>query len=145
MTLQTLHLPLADLEAIRAHAAASYPEECCGFLLGSSRGGETRVERVRAADNERREGRHHRFVITPENYRAVEREADAAGLAVLGTYHSHPDHPAEPSAYDLEHAWPGWSYLIVSVLAGRPDAARSFRLCDDRSGFDEEAVDAYAP
>lgn len=144
----TLHLTAGDLAAIRAHAARSYPDECCGFLVGSYRRGRSghgedgHVAFVRAEDNEREENRQRRFLIHPETYRAVEREAAAAGLAILGTYHSHPDHPAEPSAYDRDHAWPGWSYLIVSVEAGEPTAARSYRLRDDRSAFDEETVAA---
>lgn len=144
----TLHLTAADLAAIRAHAAASYPDECCGFLVGPPRraeGDDGHVAFLRAEDNQREENRRRRFLIHPETFRAVEREATAAGLAILGTYHSHPDHPAAPSDYDREHAWPGWSYLIVSVRAGEPAEARSFRLRDDRSGFDEETVAAGAP
>ena len=64
----------------------------------------------------------------------------AAGLTLVGFYHSHPDHPAEPSAFDLEHAWHNLSYVITSVLDGRPDRTRSWRLRADRSGFDEETI-----
>ena len=84
--------------------------------------------------------RRRRFLIGPEAYRAAEARASEDGSALIGFYHSHPNHPAVPSAFDLEHAWPNQSYLIVSVQAGRPEAARSWRFRADRSAFDEEPL-----
>jgi proteasome lid subunit RPN8/RPN11 len=133
-----LAVSAADMEAIGRHAVRTYPEECCGFLLGETSDGPTRVERVVPAANERQESRHNRFVISPETVLAAHKEARAAGLSVVGYYHSHPDHPAEPSEFDREHAWPGLSYLIVSVRGGQVDSARSWRLRDDRERFEEE-------
>lgn len=131
------------LTAIERHAEASYPEECCGVLIGRPLadgvdGG--LVEQVLPARNERAESRHNRFVISPEVVLAAHRQARAKGLDVLGYYHSHPDHPAEPSEFDREHAWPGLSYLIVAVEKGGAVAARSWRLADDRQRFEEETV-----
>jgi proteasome lid subunit RPN8/RPN11 len=130
----------ADLAAIRSHAARSYPEECCGFLLGQAREAATEVAQVMAAQNEREDSRHNRYVIPPESVLAAHKQARAQGLSVVGYYHSHPDHPAEPSEFDREHAWPGLSYLIVAVAGGQPVDARSWRLRDDRSRFDAEAL-----
>jgi len=135
-----LELAAADMEAIGRHAERTYPEECCGFLLGQARDGATRVERVAPAANERQDSRHNRFVMSPETVLAAHKEARTAGLSVVGYYHSHPDHPAEPSEFDREHAWPGLSYLIVSVREGEVDRARSWRLRDDRERFDEERL-----
>jgi len=135
-----LALAAGDLEAIERHGERTYPEECCGFLLGRPAGGVTRVEKVVPAANERQESRHNRFVMSPETVLAAHKEARAAGLTVVGYYHSHPDHPAEPSEFDREHAWPGLSYLIVSVRGGQADAARSWRLRDDRERFEEEVL-----
>ena len=64
--------------------------------------------------------------------------AVAAGADLLGFYHSHPDHPARPSQYDLDHAWPFFSYIIVSVAGGVPQDMTSWRLRDDRSTFDPD-------
>jgi proteasome lid subunit RPN8/RPN11 len=89
--------------------------------------------------------RRRRFLIGPAEYRAAERRAAETGVQLLGFYHSHPDHPAEPSTFDLEHAWPNLSYLIVSVRGGRPVDARSWRLKPDRSGYDEEQVTLDGP
>lgn len=132
-----------DLSAIERHGAASYPEECCGFLIGRSSpdtAANTVVERVLAVDNERQDSRHNRFLIHPETVLEAHKEARAARLDVVGYYHSHPDHPARPSDFDREHAWPGISYLIVSVMKGEPAGARSWRLADDRERFDEEEL-----
>lgn len=131
------------LTAIERHAETIYPEECCGVLIGRplGDGGEgALVEQVLPARNERAESRHNRFVISPEVVLAAHKQARAKGLDVLGYYHSHPDHPAEPSDFDREHAWPGLSYLIVAVEKGSAAAARSWRLAEDRQRFEEEAV-----
>jgi proteasome lid subunit RPN8/RPN11 len=140
----SLTLGAADLEAINRHGERTYPEECCGFLLGRSDDGVTSVDRVVPAANERLDSRHNRFVMSPETVLAAHKEARAAGLAVVGYYHSHPDHPAAPSEFDREHAWPGLSYLIVSIRGGQADEARSWRLRDDRERFEEEVL-ADAP
>ncbi len=131
------------LEAVRRHAAAAYPEEGCGFLLGRSLEGDegVLVERVLPVHNDRQEGRRNRYLIEPRTVLAAHKEARSQDLEVVGIYHSHPDHPASPSEFDREHAWPGWSYLIVGVERGEVAEVRSWRLGDDRGGFEEEALD----
>jgi proteasome lid subunit RPN8/RPN11 len=136
----TLHVAAADLAAISRHGERTYPEECCGFLLGRSQDGETRVATVVPAANERQDSRHNRFVMSPETVLAAHKEARAAGLSVVGYYHSHPDHPAVPSEFDREHAWPGLSYLIVAIRGGQMETAKSWRLRDDRERFEEESL-----
>ncbi len=123
-------------DAIRRHAAGAYPHECCGALIG--RGGI--VIDAFALPNTTEEGPRRRFMVRPDDYRAAERRASESGAELLGFYHSHPDHPARPSQYDLDHAWPSFSYVIVSVQAGVPAEMTSWRLRDDRGAFDEEAL-----
>lgn len=115
-----------DLESISRHGEASYPRECCGFLIGRAGEDATRVERVLPTAN--RGGRRDQFTIHPETVLAVHKEVRTAGLDVVGFYHSHPDHPARPSGLDRENAWPGLSYLIVSVAGGRAVETRSWHL-----------------
>jgi proteasome lid subunit RPN8/RPN11 len=79
-------------------------------------------------------------LIGPDEYRAAEKRASETGRTLIGFYHSHPNHPAVTSAFDLEHAWPNLRYLILSVRGGRPEEARTWRLREDRSAFDEETV-----
>ncbi|HEX7181219.1 MAG TPA: M67 family metallopeptidase [Thermoanaerobaculia bacterium] len=129
------------LQTIGRHASASYPDECCGFLIGRASEDTTVVERVLSVGNERQDSRHNRYLINPETVLAAHKEARALGLDVVGYYHSHPDHPAVPSEFDREHAWPWVSYLIVSVQAGKVVAARSWRLAEDRESFDEEVIE----
>jgi proteasome lid subunit RPN8/RPN11 len=90
--------------------------------------------------NTTEEGPRRRFLVRPTDYRDAERAAAAEGLDLLGFYHSHPDHPARPSQYDLDHAWPSFSYVIVSVMSGEPVDLRSWKLKGDRSAFDEEPI-----
>ena len=129
------------LHTISGHASISYPEECCGVLIGRCHSGATFVERVLSVGNEREDSRQNRYLISPETVLAAHKEARSVGLEVVGYYHSHPDHPARPSEFDREHAWPGMSYLIVSVEKRKVVEARSWRLADDREGYDEEVID----
>jgi len=128
------------LQKMKLHAGHAYPEECCGMLLGNDDDSGRIVYDVIEMKNERSESRGRRFLITPEEYRRVEEDAAKRGLGIIGLYHSHPDHPAEPSQFDLEHAMPWWSYMILSVEARRATTVRSWVLLDDRRGYDEEEV-----
>ncbi len=132
------------LQTVSRHAGMSYPDECCGVLIGSASDDTTVVERVLSVGNERQDSRHNRYLISPETVLAAHKEARVLGLDVVGYYHSHPDHPAQPSEFDRDHAWPGVSYLIVSVRKRQVVDARSWRLADDRERFDEESIDQAA-
>ena len=132
-----LRLPVDTRAEIRAHGAATYPDECCGVLLGPKDG---IVTAVAPLDNSTDLERRRRFLIGPDDYRRAEARAAERGLDIVGFYHSHPDHPAEPSAFDLAHAWPNLSYAIVSIRGGEPRELRSWRLRADRSGYDEESI-----
>jgi len=128
-------------QEIRDHGARDYPHECCGAMLGTEDGATRRqVRALFPLINRRDDSPRNRFSITPEDYRAAERAAAERGFDLLGWYHSHPDHPARPSEFDREHAWPGWSYVIVSVDAGAPKDLTSWQLEDDRSKFQPEVV-----
>ena len=122
---------------IRSHAREVYPFECCGALIGRT----GVVREVFALPNTTTEGPRRRFLVRPEDYKAAEARARRSGEELLGFYHSHPDHPARPSAYDLEHAWPVFSYVIVAVPAGVPGDITSWRLREDRSTFDEQGLE----
>ena len=122
--------------AIRRHGREAYPHECCGALIGRGR----LVSEAVALPNSTDEGPRRRFLVRPVDYRAAERRAADLGAELLGFYHSHPDAPARPSRYDLEHAWPVFAYVILAVDGGEPASMTSWRLRDDRSAFDEEAV-----
>lgn len=127
------------LAAIHQHLENGYPHEACGVLLGR---GQTVTEIV-PATNTRTDSAHNRYLIDPRDYMRIERDADQRGLQVLGIYHSHPDCPARPSQYDLDHAWPDLTYLIVSVMQGKATENLAWRLRDDRSQFDPEPVEIF--
>ena len=124
-------------DAIRAHGIETYPNECCGALIGR----DGSVSATYALPNTTEEGPRRRFLVRPADYREAEKRASEAGGELLGFYHSHPDHPARPSQYDLDHAFPTFSYIIVSVREGTPEDMTSWRLRDDRSAFDAEELD----
>jgi proteasome lid subunit RPN8/RPN11 len=117
-------------------AQRSYPDECCGAMFGAPGDAVEAMPLVNVTSGERR----RRFLVGVDEYRTAERHADETGRPLIGFYHSHPDHPAEPSAFDLEHAWPNLSYVIVSVAAGQAGIMRSWRLRADRSRFEEETL-----
>jgi proteasome lid subunit RPN8/RPN11 len=121
----------AAMDAIRRHGAATYPDECCGALIGV---GDV-IREAFPMDNTTASGAARRFRIGPDAYRAAEARAAALGASLLGFYHSHPNEPARPSAYDLEHAWPNFIYVIISVGKGVPGDTTAWRLQDNRSEF----------
>ena len=125
------------LHQIHQHLESGYPNEACGVLLGK----DGVVTEIVSADNERTDSARNRYLIDPLAYMKIERGADKRGLEVLGIYHSHPDVAAWPSQFDLDHAWPNFSYLIVSVVKGKAVESNSWRLRDDRSAFDLEEVE----
>jgi len=135
-----IELDAKAVHAIREHGRETYPEECCGALLGTADKGAARVTRVERIENSRSVERGRRYSIEPLEYARVERAADGEGLAVLGFYHSHPDHPAVPSQYDREHGLPFFHYIVLAVAAGSPGEIASFVLSEDRGVFEREEV-----
>jgi proteasome lid subunit RPN8/RPN11 len=128
------------LDQIRKHGEQAYPYECCGFLLGSREGDTNLLAEVYAADNERQESRETRYLITPMQSKKADDYARSRGLGVIGYYHSHPDHPAAPSGYDVDHScWPGESYIIVAVEKGKSAALNSFTK-PDYDKFEQEEI-----
>jgi len=126
-------------ERIRAHGAETYPHECCGALLG--RDDEAReILGLFPLINRRDDSPQNRFSVTAQDVLDAEKFARQQELDVVGWYHSHPDHPARPSEYDRDHAWPWYSYIIVSVAQGQPQDMTSWRLNDDRQQFSPEGI-----
>ncbi len=110
---------------IRAHGEATYPHECCGYLVGPTL---DRVTGTRRLTNTNTTRAHDRYELDPLEQMRIEREVDDAGLVVAGVYHSHPDHPARPSETDRLNAVPGWSFVIVQVLKGKSADLTSWQL-----------------
>lgn len=134
-------IPDALLGEIRRELEAVYPSEGCGLLLGTLGEEQVRVVSRRPVENRRTGGAaSSRYLITADEVQAATKAAQADDLEIIGVYHSHPDAPARPSAYDRTHAWPWYRYLIVSVFDGRAAAAALWRLRDDRTGFEREAL-----
>jgi proteasome lid subunit RPN8/RPN11 len=139
----SLRLPGTLADDIRRHGEAAYPAECCGALVGHVQGDGKEVVRLVPAVN-RRTDDPHRYLIAPDDLRRLEAEVRAAGLEIVGYYHSHPDHPAAPSAFDADHAWPWYSYVIVRVDRGRGADLASWVLADDRPRMLSEPLDVFS-
>jgi proteasome lid subunit RPN8/RPN11 len=131
-----------QLAGIRQHGERDYPFECCGLILGRFEGeGRKIVTETYSISNAREEAaKRNRFLIRPEELMRGEKYAREKGLEVVGFYHSHPDERAVPSKYDLEHAWPTYSYIVVSVEKGQAADLRSWEMEADRSRFNEEGI-----
>jgi proteasome lid subunit RPN8/RPN11 len=139
----TLRLSGALADEIRQHGEAAYPAECCGAMVGRVEGAAKEVLRLSPAVN-RRTDDPHRYLIAPDDLRQLEREVRGAGQEIVGYYHSHPDHPARPSAFDAEHAWPWYSYLIVRIDRGRGAEMASWVLDDERPLMHPESLDVLS-
>jgi proteasome lid subunit RPN8/RPN11 len=139
----TLRLSGVLAEEIRRHGEAAYPAECCGALVGRTEAGHKEVLRLAPAVN-RRTDDPHRYLIAPDDLRRLQAEVQAAGLEIVGYYHSHPDHPAVPSVFDAEHAWPWYSYVIVQVERGQGTSMASWVLDDDHPLMHPESLDVLS-
>jgi proteasome lid subunit RPN8/RPN11 len=136
-----LEIDEQTLRLIEAVGEAAYPEEGAGLLMGVQEGETRRVNAIYKLENSREQAaRRNRYLLTPQDYAQGEREAGRLGLDVVGIFHSHPDHPSQPSEFDKEWAMPWFSYVITSVDQGQAASTRSWQLLEDRSKFEEEPL-----
>ena len=136
-----IELRESHLNEIREHGERDYPFECCGLLIGHFSDGKKTVAETYPISNAREEeAKRNRFLIRPEELLRGEKLARQKGLDVVGFYHSHPDDKARPSQYDLDHAWPTYSYIIASILEGQAVDVQSWEMTDDRSSFEPEVI-----
>ena len=135
-----LKIGAGDVGHIHDHAKETYPEECAGALVGVDTGEIKLVVDVWRAENTHEDNKARRFLIEPLQIKEFEERALESDMYLLGFYHSHPDHPAKPSEYDREHAWPYYSYVIASVSGDNVGDMRSWVLKDDRSDYEEESI-----
>jgi proteasome lid subunit RPN8/RPN11 len=136
-----IHISEKLLNEIREHGVRDYPYECCGLLLGRYRAEGKFVSETYPISNAREESaKRNRFLIEPVELMRGETYARERDLEVVGFYHSHPDSPAVPSQYDLEHAWPTYSYIIVSTTADQANDLFSWEQESDRSRFNQEEL-----
>ena len=126
------------MEIIHRHAISTYPDECCGFIFGKEN--QIRIiDEVLPVRNSKEGDKGRRYVISPTDYIHAEKKAEKKKTTLLGVYHSHPDHQAKPSFYDLEHAVIFFSYIIVSVVKGDVTDTTSWQL-NDRKEFQQEEI-----
>src|SRR5229473_3730875 len=137
-----IQLSTQQHDEISAHGERDYPYECCGLLIGSfaDDGAKVVVETYQISNAREEAAKRNRFLIRPEELMRGEKYAREKRLDVLGFYHSHPDDAAVPSQYDLEHAWPTYSYIVVAVGKGQAADLRSWEMESDRSKFNEEEI-----
>jgi proteasome lid subunit RPN8/RPN11 len=133
MTVADVALSAEARAMIEHHATETYPHECCGALIGA----EGHASAAVALPNTTEEGPRRRFLVRPSDYRMAEQRASELKGELLGFYHSHPDHPARPSQFDLDHAWPNFAYVIVAVASDAAEQMTVWYLKEDRSSFDE--------
>jgi proteasome lid subunit RPN8/RPN11 len=140
-----LHLPKAIYDAMRAHGEETYPNECCGVLLGKAAPDGWRVQSAVRAGNTRTDSAHNRYHIAPVELVKIQREATRQGLDIAGFYHSHPDHPAQWSPTDFAEAhWIGCCYVITAVAKGKAQATNSFLLAgttEEDKRFENQTIE----
>lgn len=136
-----LRIPKRVLDEIQAHMEDTYPHECCGLIIGAVEAGARVAADSRRCGNLNTERAQDRYELDPKDMLAVQRELQGGPWDIIGIYHSHPDHPSRPSRTDLDHAWPGWSYMIGSVAKGTLARVESWELNDAGDRFEEESMD----
>jgi proteasome lid subunit RPN8/RPN11 len=129
------------IEEIRAHAESTYPEECCGLLIAAS--GSKDVTGLVKMRNAFEGPKHDRYHIDPLELFKADREVARKGLTIAGVYHSHPDYPATLSKFDLEHSFPWYSYVVVSVPKGEAGDTRSWVPNEERKSVAEEEIEIH--
>jgi proteasome lid subunit RPN8/RPN11 len=139
----TIRMTGALVEEIRREGEQAYPAECCGVLGGRIVGAGKEVSRLVAMVNHRTDD-PRRYLITPEDLLRTTEDLKRSALEVLGYYHSHPDHPAAPSEFDSQHAWPWYSYIIVRVERGRAAEVTSWVLEEDCSAMRQESLEVLS-
>ncbi len=137
----SINIPEVILDQIQLHGEKAYPEEGAGLMLGTEKNGERLVSHLLFLTNSREDSaRHNRYLITAEDMLRGEGEAERLSLSIVGIFHSHPDHPNQPSEFDREYAIPWYSYLITSINSKKSSGSRCWRLEDDRERFLEEKI-----
>ncbi len=131
-----------QVATLQRHAEACYPNEACALIVGRNNTDTKTVAEVviveNAWQNDMGHSQRDRYLIAPHDIARVDRAANQHGLDLIGVFHSHPDHPSQPSATDLAQAWPEMSYLIAAVYDGRVTTLQSWVLQDEV--FVEEAL-----
>lgn len=132
--------------AIRRHGEEQFPNECCGVMLGDvgelGQNQDLRIVReIRPLNNVHEDGHERRYLVSPDEMYGLVKEERKTGRKILGFYHSHPDHPAQPSGYDRDWALPWYTYIIVSVMGGKSDLMTAWQLEDDRQNFVPEEIE----
>ena len=157
-----LKLNPAHLQTIQTHAESTYPEECCGLLLGQIQGdiktlievlptenswGDDATDNFQTIENStlRQSSKRNRFSIAPKVMFEVQKDTRSRNLDIIGIFHSHPDNPARPSEFDRAIAWAAYSYIIVSVQQGKASDLKSWILDDDHQFQPEEIVTTISP
>jgi proteasome lid subunit RPN8/RPN11 len=139
--IMSINIPEGILDQIHLHGEKAYPEEGAGLMLGTEKNRERLVSNLLFLTNSQEDSaRRNRFLITAEDMLRGEGEAERLGLSIIGVFHSHPDHPNQPSEFDREYAIPWYSYLITSIKSGKSSGSRCWRLEDDRERFLEENI-----
>ncbi len=137
---QVLKIDKEAIDVSYKDSLKAFPNECCGFLYGKEENDERLITLAIPVENSKDGDQRRRFEISPFEYMKAEQYALANDLALLGVYHSHPNHPAIASVHDQAKAMPYFSYVIVSVMDGRIDDIKSWRLTDDGSKMYEEKI-----
>ena len=136
-------LSAAIASQIESEGVAAYPNECCGILVGTDGAGRRIVERIIPMTNTfDASEQYHRFTIDPLALARADEESATNGKLVLGFYHSHPDHPAQPSEYDRTHVppWSFYSHIIVAIEKRRPAAMTCWQMDEDTEQFRQQEI-----
>jgi proteasome lid subunit RPN8/RPN11 len=123
-------------------AKTAYPYECCGLLVGNNNDTGKVVHEIYPVENKNKVRAEDRYEIDPKEFDKIDREATKKEFNIIGIYHSHPDHPTDPSAFDKECAnvWTEYSYIIISVKNEKEEELKSWCFNSEKQEIEEEKV-----
>ena len=128
------------IDDISAHSKETYPEECCGLLVGRDSGDDRIITESHRAENVAEERHHDRYEIDPKKYLEIDKATRGRDADIVGFYHSHPDDRSVPSKFDTDIAWPTYSYIIASAEKDGVASIQSWGIRDGEEKFSEEKM-----
>jgi proteasome lid subunit RPN8/RPN11 len=127
-------------DSMVAHARETYPNECCGALLGAGDNGQKLVRMAVPMENVTQGPQGSRYELRAEDLLGADQLARRQSMDLVGIYHSHPDCEAYFSETDLKNSCPWYSFVVLSIRGGKVDHANSWLPNAEQTAAEKEEL-----